>query len=68
MNALQTTLKHLLPGTKPARAILAAILAGFVILSTLDSISVPIFEASDELWHYPMVEVIGRTWTLPVQP
>jgi len=68
MNSLQTTSKHHVPGTNPAHAILATILAGFVILSTLYSISVPIFEASDELWHYPMVEVIGRTWTLPVQP
>lgn len=68
MNSLQTTLKHDLPGTRRVRAVRAAILAGFVLLSTLYSISVSIFEASDELWHYPMVEVIGRTWTLPVQP
>lgn len=40
----------------------------FVILSTIYSITIPIFEVSDELWHYPMVEVIARTWRLPVQP
>lgn len=40
----------------------------FLLLGSIYSIRVPIFEASDELWHYPMVEVIGRTWTLPVQP
>ena len=47
---------------------MVAILTVFAILGTIYSVTVPIFEASDELWHYPMVEVIASTWQLPVQP
>ncbi len=49
------------------RALLAGILAAFVVLAAIFSIVVPPFEASDELWHYPMVKVIADTWALPVQ-
>ncbi len=52
---------------QPPRA-LAIVLILFAILGTLYSVVTPIFEASDELWHYPMVEVIARTGQLPVQP
>ena len=50
------------------RRVLTAILVLYVLLASWYSVRVPIFEASDELWHYPMVEVIARTWQLPVQP
>lgn len=50
------------------RLILTAILVSFALLGIAYSVTVPVFEASDELWHYPMVEVIARTWRLPVQP
>jgi hypothetical protein len=43
------------------------LLALFVILGILYSIAVPPFEASDELWHYPMVKTIADNWALPVQ-
>jgi 4-amino-4-deoxy-L-arabinose transferase-like glycosyltransferase len=43
------------------------LLAAFVALSALYSIVVPPFEASDELWHYPMVKYIADNWALPVQ-
>jgi 4-amino-4-deoxy-L-arabinose transferase-like glycosyltransferase len=43
------------------------LLAAFVALSALYSILVPPFEASDELWHYPMVKTIADNWALPVQ-
>jgi hypothetical protein len=43
------------------------LLAVFIALSTLYSIAVPPFEASDELWHYPMVKYIADNWALPVQ-
>ena len=56
------------PPSRPARRALIAILATFALLGAVYSVTVPIFEASDELWHYPMVEVIARTWQLPVQP
>lgn len=43
------------------------LLTVFVVLSGLYSIVVPPFEASDELWHYPMVKYIADNWALPVQ-
>lgn len=49
------------------RTLLLAILALFVLLSTTYSLVVPPFEASDELWHYPMVKYIADNWSLPVQ-
>lgn len=48
--------------------VLAAILAAYVVLATLYSIITPIFEVSDELWHYPMVKYIAdHGLQLPVQ-
>jgi len=44
------------------------LLVGFTILNLAYSAFIPIFEASDEVWHYPMVEHLAREWTLPVQP
>jgi hypothetical protein len=46
---------------------LIIILLIFVLLSTTYSVVVPPFEASDELWHYPMVKYIADNWSLPVQ-
>ena len=46
---------------------LMIITVGYLVLATLYSIITPIFEASDELWHYPMVKVIADTGQLPVQ-
>lgn len=46
---------------------IAFILLTFAILGALYSIIVPPFEASDELWHYPMVKYIADHWGLPVQ-
>jgi len=39
-----------------------------MLIGALYSITVPIFEASDEVWHYPMVDYIADFGTLPVQP
>ncbi len=47
--------------------LLISILVAFVVLSTAYSVLVPPFEASDELWHYPMVKHIADNWSLPVQ-
>ncbi|MEO8609772.1 MAG: DUF2142 domain-containing protein [Chloroflexota bacterium] len=41
------------------RRILYLILAAYVILASIYSIITPIFEASDELWHYPMVKFLA---------
>ncbi len=49
------------------RALLATILGLFVVLGAIYSVVVPPFEASDELWHYPMVKYIADYWELPVQ-
>jgi len=39
----------------------------FVILGTIYSLVTPIFEASDEIDHYPVVQYIATTGQLPVQ-
>ncbi len=47
---------------------IALILAGFAVLATVYSIVTPLFEASDELWHYPMVKYVAdHHFGLPVQ-
>jgi 4-amino-4-deoxy-L-arabinose transferase-like glycosyltransferase len=51
---------------KPESRILA-LLAVFVVLCAIYSIIVLPFEASDELWHYPMVKYIADNRGLPVQ-
>jgi hypothetical protein len=44
------------------------ILAIYLILCSFYSIMTPLFEVSDELWHYPMVKYIADNgFTLPVQ-
>jgi hypothetical protein len=43
------------------------LLALYVVLGTIYSVVTPIMEASDELWHYPMVKYIADHWGLPVQ-
>ncbi len=49
------------------RTLLLAILIVFALLSTTYSLVVPPFEASDEVWHYPMVKYVADNWSLPVQ-
>ncbi|HEX9118274.1 MAG TPA: glycosyltransferase family 39 protein, partial [Anaerolineae bacterium] len=44
-----------------------AILVAFLVLATLYSILDPVFEASDELTHYPVVAYIAQGSGLPVQ-
>jgi 4-amino-4-deoxy-L-arabinose transferase-like glycosyltransferase len=45
----------------------AWLIALFVILGLIYSIATPIFEASDEIFHYPVVQHIATTGQLPVQ-
>ena len=52
---------------KTERALLAAILVAFIALGSVYSVVAPLFEASDEKWHYPMVKYIADHWSLPVQ-
>jgi 4-amino-4-deoxy-L-arabinose transferase-like glycosyltransferase len=47
--------------------LIVIILVLFVVLSTTYSVVTPVFEASDELWHYPMDKYIADHRSLPVQ-
>jgi 4-amino-4-deoxy-L-arabinose transferase-like glycosyltransferase len=49
------------------RTLVALITAAAFALFTLYSIATPLFEASDELWHYPMVMHLATGGGLPVQ-
>ncbi|MFW6098020.1 MAG: glycosyltransferase family 39 protein [Chloroflexota bacterium] len=49
------------------RRILLLILAAFVLLGITYAVTTPVFEASDELWHYPMVRHLAQGNPLPVQ-
>jgi hypothetical protein len=49
------------------RTLITAMIAAFVLLGFTYSIVTPIFEASDEKWHYPMVKTIADNRSLPVQ-
>lgn len=44
-----------------------AVLILYLLLASVYSIVTPVMEASDELWHYPMVKHIADRWSLPVQ-
>jgi len=46
---------------------LAFILVLFILLGVTYALTTPIFEASDELWHYPMVRHLADGNPLPVQ-
>jgi len=43
------------------------IILTFIALGSLYALTTPLFEASDELWHYPMVQHLSRTFSLPIQ-
>ncbi|MGB8647720.1 MAG: DUF2142 domain-containing protein [Anaerolineae bacterium] len=46
---------------------LAALVIVFLALGTLYSLATPIFEAGDEVWHYPFVQWLATGHGLPVQ-
>jgi 4-amino-4-deoxy-L-arabinose transferase-like glycosyltransferase len=45
---------------KSHHRIAVGIAVGYLLLATLYSVVVPLFEASDELWHYPMVRYLAQ--------
>jgi hypothetical protein len=49
------------------RRFFVALVALFVLLGSLYAVTTPIFEASDELWHYPFVRHLADGNPLPVQ-
>ena len=46
---------------------LLPILVAFWVLGVLYARATPVFEASDELWHFGLVDYIADHWQLPVQ-
>lgn len=46
---------------------LLVILTLFVLLGSVYAVTTPIFEASDELWHYPLVRHLANGNPLPIQ-
>ncbi|MCC6190502.1 MAG: glycosyltransferase family 39 protein [Anaerolineales bacterium] len=51
----------------PQRYGLRLLLAAFGLLGSLYAIVTPLFEVSDEVWHYPMVRTLAEGHGLPVQ-
>lgn len=49
------------------KRVLWAILAIFTVLGVVYALTTPVFEASDELWHYPMIKHLADGNPLPVQ-
>ena len=54
------------PAARP-RPFLALIMFAFLVLGTIYILSTPVFEASDEIFHYPVVKYIADGRGLPVQ-
>ncbi len=46
---------------------LVALLLAFLFLGSIYSLVTPIFEAGDEVWHYPFVQWLAAGHGLPVQ-
>src|SRR5574341_466453 len=46
---------------------LFVMVAGFMLLAVVYSIVTPIFEAGDEIWHYPFVQHLATGHSLPIQ-
>lgn len=44
-----------------------AVLLSFILLGNIYNVITPIFEASDELWHYPFVKHLADGGGLPIQ-
>jgi uncharacterized membrane protein YidH (DUF202 family) len=61
LNSEQWMLRHNL------RQPIYALLLAFIALGAVYAIVTPLFEISDELWHYPMVKTLADGNGLPVQ-
>lgn len=58
---------HTAQGSEPGGRWILVLVAAYAALGCLFSVSTPLFEASDELSHYPVVQHIATTGQLPVQ-
>ncbi|HLB48544.1 MAG TPA: glycosyltransferase family 39 protein [Anaerolineales bacterium] len=43
------------------------LIALFLLIGSIYAVTTPLFEASDELWHYPLVQHLAQGGALPVQ-
>lgn len=55
------------PDTPKRPYSLAILLTSFILLGAIYAVATPLFEISDELWHYPMVKHLADGNGLPVQ-
>lgn len=46
---------------------ISVIVLAFIVLGAIYALTTPVFEASDELWHYPMIHHLADGNPLPVQ-
>lgn len=49
------------------KRLIALLVAVYVLLGVVYAFKTPLFEAGDELWHYPMVRHLADGNPLPVQ-
>jgi hypothetical protein len=59
--------RHIVRRLARENAAVAFLLAASFVLFCLYGLATPLFEASDELWHYPLVQHLATTASLPVQ-
>ncbi len=61
-------MNHSSLGTRHSSLInIKTISIAFIMIASIYSIITPIFEASDELWHYPLVQWLSKGNPLPIQ-
>jgi hypothetical protein len=65
--SLAGKIRQMEPSRPQERRWLALILILFVLLGSTYALVTPVFEASDELWHYPMISHLADGNPLPVQ-
>ena len=46
---------------------IAVVVSAFIALGVVYSVVTPIFEAGDEIWHYPFVQYLATGHSLPIQ-
>jgi hypothetical protein len=59
--------RHLARHMAHEKAAVAFLVAASFVLFCLYGLATPLFETSDELWHYPLVQHLATTASLPVQ-
>lgn len=50
------------------KAVLGVMMVLFLLLGIINSVTVPLFEAPDELWHFSFARYLALNRSLPVQP